>query len=237
MTASLWVGLLAVQSWSIHHGRRPLHRLAGRASLVLFPLFWTSGLLIVQMMARGFATADNHFHTIFGARLTPVDILTSACTLYLYHLAVSRRREVLVHAAAMLAILLFLLSPIIVRLLQIGGPLAIRGPDQYYKFAYELELSNLLSILIGLWLYSRRPRTAWPFLIAAAAVVAQSLAFETVGRTPAWEAAVRAIAALPTIAVAVAGVMISALAVWHAWTARKPNIGSAEAITPRPGLV
>ena len=39
VTASLWIVLLAFQSWAIHRRRNHLHRSAGLASLALFPLF------------------------------------------------------------------------------------------------------------------------------------------------------------------------------------------------------
>ena len=127
ISASLWIGLTALQAWSISRERRSIHRLSGRASLVLFPLFWASGLLIVQAMATGFVTSDNLFHSTFGARLVPVDALGSAAILYLYFVALSERRSVLTHAAAMLVVPLFLLPPIFVRILPIAGPFSIRS--------------------------------------------------------------------------------------------------------------
>jgi hypothetical protein len=132
---------------------------------------------------------------------------------------VSRRRSVLVHASAMLAIPLFLVPPIFVRLFQIGGPLAIAGPDEFHKFGYGLELANLLCIALALWLYSRRPRTAWPFLVAAATIAAQGLVFETLGRSRAWEAAMPWIASIPTIAIAGIALLLSAAVVRAAWLA------------------
>ncbi len=219
VTATLWIVLLVIQSWSIDRNARGLHRLAGRASLALFPLFWASGLLIVHLMAAGFVARANPFQTLFGARLTPVDLLTSAALLWLYYVAVSRRRSVLVHSSAMLAIPLFLVPPILVRLLQIGGPLAIAGPDEFHKFGYGLELANLLCIALALGLYARRPKTAWPFLVAAATIAAQGLAFETLGRSRAWEAAMPSLASIPTAAIATVALLLSGAVVWAAWSA------------------
>ncbi|HEX6375585.1 MAG TPA: hypothetical protein VFZ91_07675 [Allosphingosinicella sp.] len=219
ITATLWIILLAAQSWSIDRGARGLHRLAGRASLALFPLFWVSGLLIVDLMAAGFVARANPFQSLFGARLTPVDLLTSGAILLLYYVAVSRRRAVLVHASAMLAIPLFLVPPILVRLFQIGGPLAITGPTDFFKFGYGLELANLLCIALALWLYARRPKTAWPFLVAAATIAAQGLVFETLGRSRAWQAAMPGLASIPTAAIAAFGLLLSGAVVWAAWSA------------------
>ena len=228
VTASLWSALTALQAWSISRNRRPLHRLSGRTSLALFPIFWTSGLLIIQVMAAGFLAKDNPFHSTYGARLTPVDILTSAAILYLYFVALSQRKSVLTHAAAMLAIPFFLLPPIFVRILQVGGPFAIRGPDEFYKFGYGLELCNALSIAATLWLWSRRPKTAWPFLFAAAAIALQSFAFETIGRSPRWEQALVPLTNIPTGVIAALGLAISTVVVWLGWTSaiRKRDDGS-----------
>ncbi|HEY0312029.1 MAG TPA: hypothetical protein VGC56_05985 [Allosphingosinicella sp.] len=236
ITSALWVALLAVQSWSIHRDARPLHKLSGRTSLALFPLFWVSGLLIVQMMAGGFAAKDGPFHILFGARLTPVDLIGSLIVLYLYWLAVSRRRAVLVHAAAMLAIPFFLVTPIIVRLLQIGGPFAIRGPGEFYKFALGFHLSNALALVVAVAIYTRRPKTAWPFLVAAGGLALQSLAFQTLGRAAGWEALMPAVAAVPTPVLAATGLAVSMAVVAWAWFGAKqgraaPPRADAAAIT------
>ena len=218
ITASLWTALVALQSWSIHNKSLPLHRLTGRASLVLFPAFWTSGLLIVQLMAAGFVVKDNPFHAMYGARLVPVDTLTSIAVLYLYYVAVSRRRSVFTHSAAMLAIPLFLLPPIFGRLLLAAGPLAIHGPDEFYKFGYALDICIALSAVISIWLWSLRRRTAWPFLFAAFIMLAQVLAFETFGKSAIWERAMVPLSSVPTGLIALVSLAISIAVVWLGWT-------------------
>jgi hypothetical protein len=216
ITATLWIVLLVTQSWSIHRRARPPQ--ARRApSLALFPVFWVSGLLIVNAMAAGFVARATPFQSTFGARLTPVDLLTSGAILYLYHLAVSRRRSVLVHASAMLAIPLFLVPPIGVRLLQIGGPLAIAGPDEFYKFGYGLELANLLCIALALWLYARRPNTAWPSWSRRPRSPLRASPSRTLGRSAAWESAMPWLASIPTAAIGVIGLLLSGAVVWAAW--------------------
>lgn len=228
ITASLWIALAALQGWSISRERRPIHRFAGRTSMALFPLFWVSGLLIVQFMAAGFLLKDNPFHALYGARLAPVDIMASGAVLYLYYVALSRRRSVLTHAAAMLAIPLFLLPPIFVRIMQIGGPFAIHGPSEFYKFGNDFELCNAACVAIGLWLWSRRPRTAWPFLVASGTIALQALAFETLGRSVMWEGALVPLAAIPTAVIATIGFVLAAATVWLGWT-RPSNLRAAAA--------
>jgi len=36
-TASIWMALLAIQSWSIHHRHRRHYRALGKSSFILFP--------------------------------------------------------------------------------------------------------------------------------------------------------------------------------------------------------
>lgn len=240
ITATLWIVLAAFQSWSVGRVDRSLHRVVGRASLALFPLFWASGLLIVHVMAAGFAIKDNPFHALFGARLVPVDALTSVAVLILYYVALSRRRMVLAHAPAMLAIPLFLLPPIVVRIMQIAGPLAIQGPAEFYKFGYGLEICNLVSIVIAVWAWSRRRATGWPFLFTAAVIVLQSVAFEIVGRTPGWERAMVPLAALPTGLIAVAAIVVAGCVTWLGWSrplqGRATNVRVGAAASPAPEL-
>jgi hypothetical protein len=227
VTASLWLALTAIQSWSIQQGRHQIHGVMGRASRYLFPLFWVSGLLIVQLMATGFVVRDNPFHSMYGARLTPVDLLTSAGVLYLYCVALMNRRRVMVHASAMLAIVLFLIPPILVRLLQIDGPLAIHGPEDFPKFGYGLQISNGLCVLIALWLYVRSGRRAWPFLAAAVVIVAQSLVFETVGRSDAWESLMPMLANIAVSALSLVGITVAGVAIWRA--------SATKGLRPLPG--
>jgi hypothetical protein len=222
LTSALWIALLAIQSWSIHRapGRKglALHRLTGRLSLYLFPLFWAAGIAIVHLMAAGFVVRDNPFHTMFGARLTAVDIITSGGILFLYWHGLRRRRSVLTHAAAMLAIVLFLLPPIVVRLLQ-GLPLfSIHSMAEMGRFGIALQVSNGIAILLGIILYARRPRTAWPFLLAATLIAMQGIAFETIGASEGWEGLMPGIWSMPVAGVMVVALIVASMVVWSGWS-------------------
>src|SRR6478672_6809423 len=58
LTATLWISLLAFQSWAIHHRRNDWHRAVGMASLAVFPLFFAGSVLIVHTLASKFAAGD-----------------------------------------------------------------------------------------------------------------------------------------------------------------------------------
>lgn len=64
ITASLWMLLLAFQSWSIHSRQRALHRIGGISSLVLFPFFLAGGMAVLVSMAQ--ATPLNPFYQLYG---------------------------------------------------------------------------------------------------------------------------------------------------------------------------
>ena len=66
ITAFAWLMLLAAQSWTIQHGDRDTHRLAGLGSLVLFPLI---GLAFYPNYFAQFRSASWEFHA-HGATAT-----------------------------------------------------------------------------------------------------------------------------------------------------------------------
>ena len=219
ITASLWIVLVAVQSWSIHRRRNALHRSLGIASFALFPFFVVGGLLVIQTMAAKFGARTDPFYAMFGARLALMDLLSSLAILGMFTMALKWRRKVHLHARYMLAPILFLLGPILGRLAPILPPLAIGGPDTLYRFGYGVQLANLIAIASAATLYWRAPKHGRPFLIGGSIVAVQSLLFDTLGRTPAWESLFVTIAAMPVSAVAGIGFAASAAAIWAGWVA------------------
>jgi hypothetical protein len=219
VTASLWIVLLAFQSWSIHRRRNALHRSGGLASLALFPLFIAGGLLVIQTMAVKFAAGNDPFYALFGARLGAVDAISSAAMPFLFYLALKERRKVHLHARYMLAPVLFLLPPILSRLMPALPPLAIAGPADFHRFGYGVHLADALAVGVAAVLYLRAPKWGRPFLIVGLLVVAQSLVFETLGRTGLWERLFAAIGTVPAAVVATLGLGMGAAAAWAGWAA------------------
>ncbi len=220
VTASLWIVLLAFQSWAIHQRRNALHRSVGLASFALFPFFVTGGLLVIQTMAVKFTDGSDIFYDMFGARLGAIDAVSSLAILGFFYLALRNRRKVHLHARYMLAPMLFLLGPILSRLMPILPPLAIAGPQDFYRFGYGLHLANALAVAIAALLYWRAPKHGRPWLVAGGLVVAQSVVFETFGRSEAWQAMFRAIGALPVSLIAGIGLAASVFVLFAGWNAR-----------------
>jgi hypothetical protein len=218
ITASLWIVLLSVQSWSIHNRRNAMHRSLGIASFALFPFFVVGGLLVIQTMAAKFGAGADPFYAMFGARLGLMDALSSIAIVGMFFIALKWRRKVHLHARYMLAPILFLLGPILGRLAPALPPLAIGGPETLYRFGYGVQLANLIAIVVAAILYLRAPRHGLPWLIGGGIVAVQSLLFDTLGRTAAWESLFATIAAVPVAAVAGLGLAASAAAIWAGWT-------------------
>lgn len=224
VTASLWIALLAFQSWTIHHRRNTLHRSAGWASLALFPLFLAGGLLVLQTMADKVGTRESPFYNLFGARLGAIDTVSSIALPFLFHAAIRWRRKVHLHARYMLAPILFLLPPIVSRLLPALPPLAITGPESFHRFGYGVHASDALAVAVAAFLYLKAPRHGRPFLVVGALVALQSLLFETLGRTREWEALYASLAHLPTPLVAAVGLAAGILAGAAGWIGGQPPV-------------
>lgn len=222
ITASLWILLLAFQSWTIHQRRNALHRSAGMTSLALFPVFLVGGLLVLQTMASKVATREDPFYNLFGAGLGTMDAVSSIALPFLFYQAIRWRRKVHLHARYMLAPILFLIGPIVSRLMPALPPLAITGPETFYLFAYGLHIANGIAVAIAAFLYLRAPKHGRPFLIVGGLVLLQSLLFETLGRTAQWESLYASLAQVPTPLVASLGLAAGIMAGAAGWIGGQP---------------
>ena len=77
ITATLWLILLVAQSWTMHSGKRSLHRTLGTTSLVLFPLFLMGGVGIFFGMADRYVQGSP-FHALFAPKLAWLDFVAVA---------------------------------------------------------------------------------------------------------------------------------------------------------------
>jgi hypothetical protein len=222
IAASLWILLLAFQSWTIYSRRDAVHRAAGWANLVLFPLFLVGGLLVLQTMAARFGAQDGPFYSLFGARLGMLDTVSSIARPFLFYMAIRWRRKVHLHARYMLAPVLFLLPPILSRLMPILPPFAITGPDNFYRFGYGVHAADAIAVALAAFLYWKAPRHGRPFAIVGGLILLHSLLFETLGRSESWEALYASLAHVPTALVASLGLAVGTLAGAAGWIGGQP---------------
>lgn len=221
-TAGLWLLLVICQSWSIHHGRRALHRAAGLSSLVLVPLFLAGGLLVVNTIAA----RPGPFSAMFGARLALFDLISAAAFAYFVFAALKQRRTVALHAGYMLATVFLLVNPIFGRLFPMFVPgLTIRTLEDLPRFAGSIHLAQAVAMAIALWLYSRDRRYGTPFLAVSGVLAAQSIVFETVSRTVWWADANRAIGTVAPVTMAAIGLIVGVIVVYFGWNAAGGPLG------------
>jgi hypothetical protein len=238
ITASLWLLLLISQSWAIHHGKRSLHRAAGRSSFVLAPLFLASGFLVLKSMAQ--QTYGGHaFYEVFGAGLGLLDLLAVLFFAGFYYGALRHRRRVQLHARYLLATVLLLATPIASRLFLFYVPgLQVRGPEDMHLFAIGVHLGNAIGLAIALGLFLPAPKHGRPFLLAALFLVLSSIAFQWLAAASPWQALFRSIGQAPSLAMAAIGLLLGALALWLGLRGSAPGEGRGPGVGKRdPDLI
>ena len=150
ITASLWILLVALQSWTIADRRLPLHRTLGKASLILFPFFFAGGVGVIHSMAVA-TTPTDPFYRFWGAPLGSVDTLATVTIGWLFFEALRARRNVQQHARLMLATPLFLLFPALERVLSHYVPgMRMAGPQDFWFFRWDTHITNLIVIAFTL---------------------------------------------------------------------------------------
>lgn len=231
MSASLWLILLIAQSWTIHHGRRAQHRAVGMASLAIFPLFLAGGIGIFIGMAQRLVEGVSPFYTMYAARLAWLDIVGVAGFAFFYFEALRLRHKVHLHSRYLLATSLFLLPPILGRLAPILPPLAIAGPQDFWKLGIAFQLGNAITAAIALTLAVRSGRDGRPFYLAAILTVVGAVLYQTVGGMAAWDRLFRLAADLPILPLSIVAICSGAAIGWGGWiSGRRPPSIRAQAM-------
>lgn len=218
ITASAWILLVAFQSWSIHNRRRQLHRTAGLASLILFPLLTASLVMIGNVSAAGYREGGP-----FYLQLAPVfgyaTMVALLAYLALFMLALRNRRQVHLHAGYMLATMLLLWEPAASRLLINFIPsMAVNGPGDFYKVADAIAVTIAMEMLLAVYLYVRNRQNGGPFLVVAVFLALQGAGIYLFADTETWLLLFDAYAQLPATVTVGAGFLLGTLAAWSGWS-------------------
>jgi len=217
ITGTLWILLIAGQSFAVHSGRLPLHRSAGRLVFVLAPLLIGAFSLVTWAGAQK-SVAQHPFYEAFGRALLTGDALLVFATSLLIYLALRHRRRVHLHGALMISTVMGLLPPILARVFNVYVPgLVISGPDTLYRFGSALLISVVLTVALGIFLALRYRRHAWPWWLASGIVALLYLLYATFGQTALWTAAVMEIASWSPIGVFLFGAVLGAVACVLGW--------------------
>ena len=217
LTATAWLALLTLQSWSIHARKSALHRTAGLATFLILPMFASAGPLALQGMAVLWRTNADPFHSAYGARLVMADMIAGPAVVVLVAYAFAHRREIGIHAAAMLATALLVLPPVVGRLLPSLPGFPHDGWAGFGGFWLAFQLAQALTLVIALSLARRSPAARAAFGFAAAATFAQIVAFETIAKTDLWKHWVVVLSELPSMPIALAAGLATAALLWWAW--------------------
>jgi hypothetical protein len=207
LTASAWLLLVAVQSWTVHRRQLHLHRAAGLALFAAVPLFAAAAVLAMHGMATKYALRSDPFYAVLGPRLGAHDILSTIALVGLVCAALAWRRKVTLHAACMLSTVLLVLPPVIARL-----------PVPRIPHSGEL-VAIALAVLIA-W---REPRGRGPLVAVAAILLVHVVMFETVAATAGWAAIFARFSTLPVGPFALAAGLASLLALLIAWRSAAPR--------------
>lgn len=223
-SAVLWTTLAVAQSWTVHHGRLGLHRKVGLAVFVLFPFFLVGGVMAIHAEATTLAAGVRNPENLEIAQFGFFDILANVGFAVLFYGGLKYRHKVQLHARYMLGTVMFVVAPIIWRLLR--GYVPMFDPDAV-AFSYPFAIANVAAAAIALYLYWQAPRYGRPFLLVAGIIAAQEILFETLGRLDAWAPIFARVADanLPFLLTLTA--IVSLGIAWHAWVA------GARPIAPR----
>ena len=234
VAASIWVAMVAAQSWTAHHQQLPLHRAVGKSSLLLFPFLIAGLAAIIDLTAKGFVAGDNPVRAMFGGSFLIGLALAIAAYVTVYYRALKYRRKVWVHSGYMLTTPLILFESPFGRILNGFMPgLTIRGPDDLHLImpAIMWSMALELAVVAAIWLKFRARAT--PFLVAAAFIVAQMLTMGLMTQSELLKALLFELGRVPSAAVVLAGFAIGAATSWAGWQAgKRPAIPAAVAAQP-----
>lgn len=218
--ALLWTVMVIVQCWSIQAGHRALHRKAGLVSFALFPLFLVGGMMAIQAeaitLAGGIDKPENASLAQFGF----FDPLANIGFAVLFYGGLRHRRNVQLHARYMIATLLFLVAPVIWRLLAQFIPFfAFDTPETAWRFSFGMAAGNAGALALTYWLYRQGPKHGRPFLIVIGFIAAQQILFETAGRLEGWAWTFSQVAYANPLALNGATLIASLAIAWLGWQA------------------
>ena len=232
---TLWIGILAVQSWLIHQAHREIHRQVGITSLAVFPFFVAASAAVSVLMAQQFVSRSSPFDVAYDPRLGLGSIGLVTGFAYCYWQALRWRRKVHPHSRYMLSTVLFLLPPIFERLYRFVPFLqVVRGPQDFWKFALDIQIANAIAAAIAIYLAWRSGKHGRPFVEAGAVIVINDVLLQAVGTTTSWRDLYAHLASVPLPAAAFAGGVVGIVITYSGWIAGKRPTPSAGVMPARP---
>ena len=227
---TVWITILAAQSWTIHHGQRDIHRQTGIASLAIFPLFAAASAAVVVLMAQEFVGKSSPVSVTYGPRLGLGSVGLVMGFGYCYWQGLRRRRKVHPHSRYMLSTVIFLLPPIAVRLCRFIPLLAIQGPQDFWKLALNIQIANIVVAAFAFALAWRARKHGRPFVEAGAIILANDILLQSVGVLPAWERFFAHLGSVSLPVAALAGGVAGTIIAYSGWLAGKRSTPLVEMV-------
>lgn len=217
-TATSWVVLLMFQHWSIHDGRRSLHRLAGKLSLVLFPFLIVGFVMIINVSAESFAANVSPTARFLGPSFGLSMLFAILAYLILYYQALRNRRNVKLHAGYMLTTPLVLFESPFSRVIQDHFPFVVfTGSEFPQRILDTIVISMAMAIAFAVVMYLRDRKYGVPFLVAAILMLLQAVTMY-VGTSVEWvRHSFAAYAGFPATATILVGFLLGAAVSWMGW--------------------
>ena len=235
VASSIWVIMVAAQSWTAHHKQLPLHRAVGKSSLLLFPFLIGGLAAIIDFTGKNYVAGNGPVTMLFGGAFMIGLVVAIAAYVLLYYRALKHRRKVWLHSGYMLATPLILWESPFSRLL--GGfmpGLTIRGPEDFDRILPSIEWAMASAVLFCIVVRWRVGERAHPFTVAAVLIAIEMVAMGQMGNLSAVTAMLTAVGQTPSFAVVFTGFVIGALTSWAGWQAgKRPQVPLVDA-APQP---
>ena len=218
--ASLWVLMVAAQSWTAQNKQLALHRAVGKSSLLLFPFLIGGLAAIVDLTAKGYVAGEGLSRTMFGASFLVGVLVAIAAYVTVYYRALKHRRKVWIHSGYMLATPLILFESPFGRVLNGFMPgLQIRGVEDLHLIMPAILVSMALELAVIAFLWLKYRAKAKPFLVAGGFILVQMLTMGLMGESALLKSALTILGGLPSASIVLTGFALGAAASWAGWKA------------------
>jgi hypothetical protein len=227
-----WLLLLIVQSVSIHRRANAFHKQMGLASFALFPFLILGFMLIIDVSANRYASAENPFIMHNGPSFGVGMAIAVAAYLTLYYQALKTRRNIRLHAGYMLATPLILFESPFSRMMDQFFPwMNFIGSEGFQGVQDTILISDSIGVVFALTLYFMDRRNGAPWLVAAFFMGLQGVVMWFAPAIDALGPLFLDYAQIPLGITASLGVGAGALAGWLGWRAGQSSPRASTTVT------
>ena len=178
LMATAWMVMLIVQAWLYQQRKIALHRMIGRVSLILVPLFVVSAFLVIHAML----SSSNPFTDQFGHRLAFVDATSSIYFAVCYVLAIHYRKNLQLHARYIASTAILVLPAALERIFMNFIP----GVDSFEAaFYWSFGIGSLIVVLLILN-DMRKGTFRMPYLPLLFLLIVQTVSFRVTPSLSWW---------------------------------------------------